>query len=97
MQRRRQIGEFTRRHALALGGAPGAAAARDPTAILTRPIPSTGEPLPIVGLGTARKWSDDRTNGHDQAGVPGNDCPVAPGRTCRVEVPRQAQQTTGTR
>lgn len=52
---------LSRRAALALGAgvgaaalAPGLAAAQNPNApIMTRPIPSTGEALPVVGIGTA--------------------------------------------
>lgn len=69
MQPQRRIGTLTRRQALALAGgfavaplsaAPGAAAATvavgNTPAIMTRPIPSTGERLPVVGLGTAYQW-----------------------------------------
>jgi diketogulonate reductase-like aldo/keto reductase len=65
MKRRRQVGDLTRRRALALGAGLGlapfpvtlAAEAEavppGPAApIMTRPIPSTGERLPVVGLGT---------------------------------------------
>lgn len=38
--------------AAVLGAAPSLAGAQD-AAIATRPIPSTGEPLPVVGIGTA--------------------------------------------
>jgi aryl-alcohol dehydrogenase-like predicted oxidoreductase len=48
---------FSRRDILALGGAIAAAAALRPAAaagpVMTRPIPRTGERLPVVGLGTA--------------------------------------------
>jgi aryl-alcohol dehydrogenase-like predicted oxidoreductase len=61
----RRTHEITRRRALALAMAPlstvpgmAAEAAKTPP-IMTRPIPSTGEPLPIVGLGTAQQWTDD--------------------------------------
>src|SRR5277367_4339106 len=65
MERRRRVEDLTRRRALALFAGLGltpfqsvlAAAlvtvAPGPTApILTRPIPSTGERLPVIGLGT---------------------------------------------
>ena len=65
MKRRRQVGDLTRRRALALGAGLGlapfpvtllAAAEAVPPGpaapIMTRPIPSTGERLPVVGLGT---------------------------------------------
>jgi aryl-alcohol dehydrogenase-like predicted oxidoreductase len=32
--------------------------------IMTRPIPSSGEQLPIVGLGTAQQWSEDSPATH---------------------------------
>jgi aryl-alcohol dehydrogenase-like predicted oxidoreductase len=59
--------EFTRRHALSLTGGFSVApfttafgAAAEPiTPIMTRPIPHTGERLPIVGLGTASQWPGD--------------------------------------
>jgi len=48
---------FSRRDVLALGGAIAVAAALRPAAaaspVMTRPIPRTGERLPVVGLGTA--------------------------------------------
>ena len=71
MQQRQSTGELTRRHMLALAGglgmaqcfaahgAPAPEVSRDTTRIMTRPIPSTGEPLPVVGLGTAQQWNDD--------------------------------------
>lgn len=40
---------------LALAQVPALAAAQNP-ATLTKAIPSTGEPLPVVGLGTARRY-----------------------------------------
>ena len=59
---RRQFGQLTRRQALALGAglglaplAPALAAAAEsvgPGAMMTRPIPSSGEQLPAVGIGT---------------------------------------------
>jgi diketogulonate reductase-like aldo/keto reductase len=57
-------GNFTRRQALALAGgaalAPSLAVAQA-TPMITRPIPSSGERLPVVGLGTAYQWySDDQ-------------------------------------
>lgn len=51
---------FTRRHfigaasAAALAGSPVAAAAAAP--LIRRPIPSTGETIPVVGIGTARRY-----------------------------------------
>ena len=58
-----------RRRALALAGGLALtplSAARAATAesnvvapIMTRPIPSTGEPLPVVGLGTDQNWRND--------------------------------------
>ena len=67
MNQRHQIGELTRRRALALAGGFGLAplsekfaAAADPNApIMTRPIPSSGERLPVVGLGTDQVWRTD--------------------------------------
>lgn len=42
---------------LALGGPPlASAAAAQPEALVTRPIPSSGERLPVVGVGTARRY-----------------------------------------
>jgi aryl-alcohol dehydrogenase-like predicted oxidoreductase len=65
MKRRQQLGDLTRRRALALGAGLGltplqstlaaAAEAAAPTPgapIVTRPIPSSGERLPVIGLGT---------------------------------------------
>jgi aryl-alcohol dehydrogenase-like predicted oxidoreductase len=56
----------TRRQALALAGGFGVApflsaipAAAQTTAIATRAIPSSGERLPVVGLGTAQDWPSD--------------------------------------
>jgi aryl-alcohol dehydrogenase-like predicted oxidoreductase len=40
-------------------GAPAPEVSRDTTTIMTRPIPSTGEQLPVVGLGTAQQWMND--------------------------------------
>jgi aryl-alcohol dehydrogenase-like predicted oxidoreductase len=62
--------KFTRRELVKLGAAAGAAAAIDPRALMgrgvlagraapeprTRPIPSSGEPVPVVGIGTARRY-----------------------------------------
>ena len=72
MQQRQRTGEPIRRHVVALAGGLGMAQCfaangapapedfpRDTTRIMTRPIPSTGEPLPVVGLGTAQQWNDD--------------------------------------
>jgi aryl-alcohol dehydrogenase-like predicted oxidoreductase len=71
MQQRQRTGEFNRRQVLALAGglgmapyfaahgAPAPEVSRNTTKIMTRPIPSTGEPLPVVGLGTAQQWGDD--------------------------------------
>jgi hypothetical protein len=69
MKQRQNISELTRRQALALAGgfglapllAPRVAATEGVSAgntapILNRPIPSTGERLPVVGLGTAWKY-----------------------------------------
>jgi aryl-alcohol dehydrogenase-like predicted oxidoreductase len=80
MQQRRKTGELSRRHMLVqgsalaggLGGArsfaahaaPAPEASRDATKIMTRPIPSTGEQLPVVGLGTAQQWNDDQPATH---------------------------------
>jgi aryl-alcohol dehydrogenase-like predicted oxidoreductase len=60
---------LTRREVLKLGGAAGAALAFGPRAALgrgyfrglgsrlrTRPIPSSGEEIPVVGIGTARRY-----------------------------------------
>jgi len=56
----------TRREALALAGGFGIApllaaipAAAQSRAIATRPIPSSGERLPVVGLGTDQNWRTD--------------------------------------
>jgi aryl-alcohol dehydrogenase-like predicted oxidoreductase len=67
MNREAQIGELTRRRALTLVGGVGTASllgtfavAADPNApIMTRPIPSSGERLPVVGLGTDQDWRTD--------------------------------------
>src|SRR5580700_6344056 len=73
MQRRRQTVELSRRDALALAGGLGpglhavpriAAAAGDTAPILSRPIPSSGERLPVVGLGTAYQWYADVPEAH---------------------------------
>lgn len=61
--------KLTRREMVKLGAAAGAAAAIDPGALMgrgvgfdrpsgprTRPIPSTGEEIPVVGIGTARRY-----------------------------------------
>jgi diketogulonate reductase-like aldo/keto reductase len=69
MKQRQNINELTRRQALALAAgfgvapllAPRGAAAEgivtgNTAPILNRPIPSTGERLPVVGLGTAWKY-----------------------------------------
>src|ERR1700683_3955829 len=55
----------TRREALALAGGVGIAPllsaipAAAQTTIATRPIPSSGERLPVVGLGTDQDWRTD--------------------------------------
>ncbi|MBV9786177.1 MAG: aldo/keto reductase [Acidisphaera sp.] len=56
----------TRRETLALAGGLGIApflsaipAAAQPMAIATRPIPSSGEHLPVIGLGTDQDWRSD--------------------------------------
>jgi aryl-alcohol dehydrogenase-like predicted oxidoreductase len=62
-----QIGELTRRRALTLAGGFGMAplsgrlalAADSGAPIMTRPIPSSGERLPVVGLGTDQDWRTD--------------------------------------
>jgi hypothetical protein len=66
-----RIGNWTRRQALMLAGglaarllptAPAAAEAVGASAagsIMTRPIPSSGERLPVVGLGTDQVWRTD--------------------------------------
>jgi aryl-alcohol dehydrogenase-like predicted oxidoreductase len=67
MNRRHQTGQLTRRQALALAGGFGMAplsgnfaVAADPIAPITmRPIPSSGERLPMVGLGTDQDWRTD--------------------------------------
>src|SRR5271168_141549 len=66
MKRRHQIGALTRRQALALVGGFGMvplsatlAAAAEAAPITTRPIPGTGERLPVVGLGTAYQYATD--------------------------------------
>ena len=52
-----QGGGFSRRDILALGGAVATAAALRPAAaagpLMTRPVPRSGERLPVIGLGTA--------------------------------------------
>lgn len=61
--------KLTRREMVKLGAAAGAAVAIDPGALMgrsvlsgraagprTRPIPSTGEEIPVVGVGTARRY-----------------------------------------
>jgi aryl-alcohol dehydrogenase-like predicted oxidoreductase len=42
--------------ALAATGAAGSAARAQPDRLIRRPIPSTGELIPIIGLGTARRY-----------------------------------------
>jgi aryl-alcohol dehydrogenase-like predicted oxidoreductase len=64
---------ITRRFAIQLGlGATAAAFVFDPlrgetksTALLTRPIPSSGEKLPLIGIGTARRF--DVTTAEEKA------------------------------
>jgi aryl-alcohol dehydrogenase-like predicted oxidoreductase len=66
----RKSREITRRRGFALAGGFGmarlsaglgeAVAATNPPPIMTRPIPTTAEPLPVVGLGTAQQWFDDQ-------------------------------------
>jgi diketogulonate reductase-like aldo/keto reductase len=69
MRRPHQLGEWTRRQALALVGGFGIVplsaglgtaaegiSAGNAAPIMTRPIPSSGERLPVVGLGTAWKY-----------------------------------------
>ena len=60
--------KITRREMVKLGAAAGVAATIDPSILLggtlsdrsagprTRPIPSTGEEIPVVGIGTARRY-----------------------------------------
>jgi aryl-alcohol dehydrogenase-like predicted oxidoreductase len=63
MRSQHHIGEMTRRQALALAGGFGVAplaaglAVAQTTPIMTRPIPSSGERLPVVGLGTDEYYS----------------------------------------
>ena len=76
MQRQRQFGGLTRRHTLALAagssltqsfaarGAPPAGVTNTVAPIITRPIPGTGERLPVVGLGTAQQWTNDLPETH---------------------------------
>src|SRR5215469_10563067 len=66
MRQRHQIGELTRRQALTLAGGFGLApllpaipVAAQSRAVATRPIPSSGERLPVVGLGTSQVWRTD--------------------------------------
>jgi aryl-alcohol dehydrogenase-like predicted oxidoreductase len=67
MKGRHHIGDMTRRHALTLAGGFGmaplsvtlAAAADTNGPIMTRPIPSSGERLPVIGLGTDQNWRTD--------------------------------------
>ncbi|MBO0736060.1 MAG: aldo/keto reductase [Alphaproteobacteria bacterium] len=72
MRRLHQVGEWSRRQALAMVGGFGivplsatlGAAAEginpgDTGPIMTRSIPSTGERLPVIGLGTAWKYGSD--------------------------------------
>jgi hypothetical protein len=50
------------RLALTLGAAallPAGGHAQTPAPLMTRPIPSTGEALPMVGLGTAALYNND--------------------------------------
>lgn len=66
---RRHSGELSRRRALALAGGFGmapfsAVADTSSSTIMTRPIPSTGERLPVVGLGTAYQWLVDSPEQH---------------------------------
>jgi aryl-alcohol dehydrogenase-like predicted oxidoreductase len=81
MNQRQNINELTRRQALALAGGFGVApllaphvagaegvAAGNTSPIMTRPIPSTGERLPVIGLGTAWKWGHDAPVLRDQLG-----------------------------
>lgn len=60
---KRRYTNMTRREAIKVGGAIGAGLAlgRLPafarsSSLITRPIPSTGEELPVVGIGTARRY-----------------------------------------
>jgi aryl-alcohol dehydrogenase-like predicted oxidoreductase len=65
----RQTEALRRRQALELAGGlalttlpavrTAAAESKVGAPIITRPIPSTGEQLPVVGLGTAQQWNDD--------------------------------------
>jgi len=64
MEQRHHLRGLTRRRALTLAGglglapfAAGFAAAQVATPIMTRPIPSSGERLPVVGLGTDEYYS----------------------------------------
>jgi aryl-alcohol dehydrogenase-like predicted oxidoreductase len=77
MKRHHPIGRLTRRRALMLAGGLGSApfpaglgvavepiGAGSPAPIMTRPIPGTGEHLPVVGLGTADQWPADLPGPH---------------------------------
>jgi len=79
MGQQHHIGGITRRRALALAGgfaaaplsavasaAAEAVAVGNTTAIMTRPIPSTGERLPVIGLGTDDSWRFDLPSIHAQ-------------------------------
>jgi aryl-alcohol dehydrogenase-like predicted oxidoreductase len=49
--------------ALALGGqALGGSALAQGPALVTKPVPSSGERIPIIGLGTARRYEEARTD-----------------------------------
>lgn len=49
--------------ALALGGqVPGGSALAQGPALITKPIPSSGERIPVIGLGTARRYEEARTD-----------------------------------
>jgi hypothetical protein len=44
--------------ATALAALPGLQAQGTPSGVITRPIPSSGERLPVVGIGTARRYDN---------------------------------------
>ncbi len=49
--------------ALALAGqVPGGSALAQGPALITKPIPSSGERIPVIGLGTARRYEEARTD-----------------------------------
>jgi aryl-alcohol dehydrogenase-like predicted oxidoreductase len=62
MLTRRNVLAFTAQSCAALALAPRFAAAQQSSAVVTRPIPKTGEQLPIVGLGSSATFSEAAGN-----------------------------------